>query len=195
MRRSSVSSVTADPVEQASTEGVWLFGYGSLIFKVDFPYLEARPAFIRDWVRRFWQGSHDHRGTEDAPGRVVTLVPEPDAICAGVAYRVAPDVFDHLDFREKNGYLRLEAGLTFDDGGIARGVVYIALDNNPAFLGPASEEEIARHISGSRGPSGHNIDYLTGLADALRKMSVDDPHVFTVERHVRRLRMAENAGE
>lgn len=166
---------------------IWLFGYGSLIFKVDFPYLESRPATIRNWVRRFWQGSHDHRGTEESPGRVVTLVPEQGAVCAGVAYLVTSDVFDHLDFREKNGYLRLNTRLTFDGGEHARGLVYIALENNPAFLGPASEEEIARHIVRSQGPSGHNADYLIGLADALREMSVHDPHVFAVEEYLQRL--------
>ncbi len=46
---------------------VWLFGYGSLIYKVDFPFLEQRPAQIEGWARRFWQGSHDHRGLRRRP--------------------------------------------------------------------------------------------------------------------------------
>ena len=72
---------------------VWLFGYGSLIFKPDFAYLERRPATIAGWTRRFWQGSHDHRGTETAPGRVATLIAQPDAQCAGMAYLITPAVF------------------------------------------------------------------------------------------------------
>ena len=84
----------------------WVFGYGSLIYKVDFPYLEREMAEIHGWARRFWQGSHDHRGTPEAPGRVVTLVPEPGTVCRGVAYRIDNTVFEHLDHREKNGYER-----------------------------------------------------------------------------------------
>ena len=87
-------------------EDLWLFGYGSLIFKADFPFLERHPASIAGWSRRFWQGSHDHRGTPDAPGRVVTLVEDPGAVCHGRAYRVSSDTLAHLDHREKNGYLR-----------------------------------------------------------------------------------------
>jgi cation transport protein ChaC len=163
---------------------VWLFGYGSLIFKADFPFLARRPACIGGWTRRFWQGSHDHRGTETAPGRVATLVPQAGARCAGMAYLVSPDVFAHLDRREKNGYLRLEIEIEFEHGGRVLGLVYIAEADNAAFLGAAPEREIARQIAAARGPSGPNRDYLTDLARALRDLGQDDPHVFSIEQHL-----------
>jgi cation transport regulator ChaC len=168
-------------------ENLWLFGYGSLIFKADFSFIERRPANIRNWTRRFWQGSHDHRGSEESPGRVVTLVPQEGAICEGMAYLITPQVFDHLDYREKNGYLRCITDINFDYGGSAQGLVYIATDDNAAFLGAASERDIARQIATAVGPSGRNRDYLTELASALRKLGKEDQHVFTIEQHLIKL--------
>jgi len=163
---------------------VWLFGYGSLIFKADFPFIDRRPACIGGWSRRFWQGSHDHRGTETAPGRVVTLVPDAGALCHGMAYLVTPEEFAHLDHREKNGYLRLATEMHFDDGSSDEGIVYIATHENEAYLGPADEVDIARQIATARGPSGPNSEYLLGLAQALRELGKPDPHVFALERHL-----------
>ena len=64
--------------------------------------------------------------TPAAPGRVLTLVPAPGAVCTGMAYRVLPEVFVHLDHREKNGYRRVTANLHLADGRAPHGVVYIA---------------------------------------------------------------------
>ena len=165
-------------------EEVWLFGYGSLIYLVDFPYIDAKAASIRGWSRRFWQGSHDHRGTEKNPGRVVTLIEESNAICHGMAYRVEAAVFEQLDVREKNGYLRFNTEMTFSDGSCDQALVYIATEDNDAYLGEASEYDIAVQIANTEGPSGTNSDYIIRLADSLREMGVDDPHVFEIVRYL-----------
>ena len=166
-------------VEPGST---WVFGYGSLIYKVDFPYLEREVAAIEGWERRFWQGSHDHRGTPEAPGRVVTLIPAPAALCKGVAYRVEHEVFEHLDHREKNGYERhaVSISLTSQQRRVG-GILYVARADNHAYLGPASMPELAAHIAASSGPSGSNRDYVLALAAALRELNDADPHVLELE--------------
>lgn len=161
---------------------IWVFGYGSLIWRPDFPYLASSVATIDGWTRRFWQGSHDHRGVPEAPGRVVTLISEPDSQCGGVAYQIeaarADDVFAQLDYREKNGYERLDIDCRLRNGNTVNCVTYIAGPANEAFLGEAPLSDIAQQISVSHGPSGSNADYLRLLADALRGLEIDDPHVF-----------------
>ncbi|OEY71070.1 gamma-glutamylcyclotransferase [Rheinheimera salexigens] len=169
------------PNVSADSDDIWLFGYGSLIYKVDFPFLEQRPAKIFNWQRRFWQGSHDHRGTPESPGRVATLIEAPGASCEGMAFRVEASVFEQLDYREKNGYLRFKTDLHFADNEVNTGITYIATTDNTAYLGPASEKDIASHIARSAGESGDNSDYLLQLAQALRQLEVDDPHVFEIE--------------
>lgn len=184
----------------AADAEIWIFGYGSLIWKADFPFLEKRSAYITGWERRFWQGSHDHRGTLEAPGRVVTLTPVPGAICHGMAYRITPETLAPLDHREKNGYLRELTPLFFTDNvtdsdsstnegdqAQTQGLVYLATDDNPAFLGPAPLADMARQIAHASGPSGPNRDYLVNLAQALRHLNVDDAHIFALEQQLNRL--------
>lgn len=158
----------------------WVFGYGSLIWKQDFPFLEARDCSIDGWSRRFWQGSHDHRGFEHDPGRVVTLVAVPGHVCRGRAFLVEPQVFEHLDHREKNGYQRVEVEIRFEQGH-QPGVVYRAPEDNKAWLGPAPMLEIAAQINRCHGPSGANREYLLELAMALRQIGAHDEHVFELE--------------
>ena len=171
-------------------DGVWVFGYGSLIWRPDIPYREKRVAWVHGWKRRFWQGSHDHRGVAHAPGRVVTMVPEPGACCGGMAYFVDAaemhGTWDELDYREKNGYRREAVRLEFREGE-ADGAVYVAPVGNRAWLGPAPFPAMAAQILRSAGPSGTNIDYLRRLAAELRRLEIDDPHVYALERSVEAL--------
>jgi len=168
----------------------WVFGYGSLIWRPSFKYIEKRPARIQGWTRRFWQGSHDHRGLPNDPGRVVTLIEDSHSQCDGMAYLLAAstltEVFEHLDYREKNGYERFAVQLLFIDaqGTSDSGVMYVAPLNNHAYLGPESIQNMALQIQRAAGPSGSNKDYLTELASALRHMQIHDQHVFELETAV-----------
>ena len=171
------------------SDPLWVFGYGSLVWRPAFDYVERRPASVAGWQRRFWQGSPDHRGVPGKPGRVVTLVPTVGSRCAGMAYRVAPGdaeaVFARLDHREQGGYDRYRLRLHFVGGGEHHGITYVAPVNNAHYLGPAPLAAIAEQVRGSAGPSGPNDEYVHRLADALRRMGVVDTHVFALERLLR----------
>lgn len=140
--------------------------------------------------------SQDHRGTPDAPGRVVTLIehsfwstltdPHPapaDGKVWGVAYRIKPDhvaqVKEYLDIREINGYsIHYTAFHPLPPGDAAasaatasdpiRTLVYIGTPDNDQFTGPQDVQALAEHIYRSEGPSGLNRDYLLSLDEALR---------------------------
>lgn len=177
----------------------WIFGYGSIIWRPDFPYAERTLAFVANHTRRFWQGSPDHRGTPASLGRVVTLVPEEGEVCWGFAYRVAPahvdEVMAYLDHRERGGYVRISvpfhratavcANPLHNMGEAIESITYIAAPDNEHYLGPDALPRMVRQIAGAAGESGRNADYVINLAMHLREMGLDDPHVFTLAQAVR----------
>jgi len=184
----------------------WIFGYGSLVWRPAFAWLERRPAWIEGFARRFWQGSSDHRGRPGAPGRVVTLIEQAEARCWGTAYRldpgVAQGVLAELDARERGGYERREVRLclpqgrpqeprgpadrgTQPDAAEVAGLLYFADERNPNYLGHAPLPAIADQVRGAEGPSGRNLEYVLRLAAALREMGAEDGHVFALEALLR----------
>jgi len=175
-----------------ANEELWVFGYGSLVWKNnDFEYELKKPGYLKGFVRRFFQNSIDHRGIPEKPGRVVTLVfaKDNEARVHGIGYKIAPDkvtsVLDHLDYREKNGYDRHETMFYPTDGSPpVPTVVYVANEQNPSWNKNHDLEDIAAQIIESVGPSGKNTEYVYNLCDAMRQYfhNVRDDHLFELEK-------------
>lgn len=170
---------------------MWVFGYGSLVWRPSIPFDRREVADLDGFVRRFWQGSTDHRGVVGAPGRVLTLV-QAREICRGVAYRIPvgdrPTTLARLDHREQGGYAREEVELRTETGEEVTALMYRATPDNLNWLGPASSEAIARQVLRSVGPSGPNEAYILELERALIEIDGLDEHVAEVANELRRLK-------
>ena len=175
---------------QAVGADLWIFGYGSLVWRPAFPFLERALGHVDSYVRRFWQGSPDHRGTPERPGRVVTLSPKSGARCQGVAFRVAAGdrkaVLKNLDDRESGGFHRIVIPFHFAEVASPVDVLaYIAAAGNPNFLGPAPTAEMVAQVRSAEGKSGRNIDYVLRLAECLESLGIDDAHVADLATRLR----------
>ncbi|MEM6927637.1 MAG: gamma-glutamylcyclotransferase [Myxococcota bacterium] len=167
----------------------WVFGYGSLVYRPAFPYVDRAVGRLDGWQRRFWQGSTDHRGVPGAPGRVATLIESPGASVHGMAYRIADAerdaILSDLDYREKDGYQRALMPVHLSHQTI-EALVYWADSTNPQYLGPASIDEMVAQILRSHGPSGPNTDYVLQLDSTLTSLGVDDPDLRALAQAVRK---------
>jgi cation transport regulator ChaC len=188
-----------------------VFGYGSLIFKPP-PHVQFQTSgFLKGYVRRFAQKSHDHRGTPENPGRVVTLIHKEDwdhfsqsdafpneDIVWGIAYTIDPEyeaeVKAYLDYREKDGYTMETLHVYTIENGIERIAIqdafcYVGRPDNPSFIGSEPLEDLAQRIWASVGPSGQNKEYLYRLAESVRQLAPAsyDSHLFALEERLREL--------
>lgn len=179
-------------------EDLWIFGYSSLLWKhSDVIHTRSVFGYIDGYVRRFWQGSTDHRGTPERPGLVASIysprdlkqldlpIPaEEDLRVYGRAFLVSgvsrEKVISTLDGREVDGYVQrwvcVHSAAT-GDVLVKNALVYMAPISNTQFAGVLSEHDIIERIVRCRGDSGFNREYLTNLVVALREEGVSDPHL------------------
>lgn len=172
---------------------LWIFGYGSLVWKPNFAYKGSKVGYIKGYKRRFWHGDDFYRGDKENPGRVVTLIEDEEACTWGVAYEVTgsqiEESLQYLNIREvmMGGYITEVVEFTPRERGQGSqlALVYIATADNPIYLGPAPDTEIAAQIASCRGSTGLNMEYLVRLAEFMRLYcpDVEDHHLFAIEEH------------
>lgn len=170
-----------------------VFGYGSVIWKPGIEYHDSQVGYVGGFVRRMWQGNETHRGVKGHPGRVATLIPRKNKRTYGKAFILKSKqqiaaAMDHLIMREISlGGYRLGFTTFYPVSASSSPVpalVFSATTDNEFYLGPAKMASMATCVASTRGPSGHNLEYLVKICDFMRAElpSVDDNHLFRLER-------------
>jgi cation transport protein ChaC len=156
----------------------WVFGYGSLMWRPGFPFIDRRRATLHGRRRAFCIYSVHHRGTFERPGLVLGLAP--GGATRGVAYRVpAADwaqTWAYLREREQPTETYVEAwrDVRLDGGDRVPSLVFLSDPHHPQWAGDLTLERQAALIDGATGLSGRNIDYLRDLVVHLREAGVRD---------------------
>ena len=168
---------------------LWVFGYGSLIWRPGFPYLERQTARLIGAHRALCVYSWVHRGTEARPGLVLGL--DRGGTCRGIAFRVAPEEWDgvvaYLRGREQVTavYEERVRPVRLADGTPASGLTYLVDRSHAQYAGKLDEETQFRLVAGAEGQSGANRDYVINTAAHLAELGMPDA---ALDRLARRLR-------
>ena len=162
----------------ASADDLWVFGYGSLMWRPGFSYQERRHARLYGYRRALCVLSHVHRGTPDAPGLVLGL--DRGGRCRGIAFRIAPEdaeaTIAYLREREQATavYLERQVRVQLDDGRRVRAMTFVADRRHAQYAGRLPEADVMRLVRQGVGLSGANPDYVRATHEHLIEMGVSD---------------------
>jgi len=156
---------------------LWVFGYGSLMWRPDFPYAERHFGVVHGYHRAFCVYSHVHRGTRARPGLVLGL--DNGGSCKGVAFRVpaadAETVVAYLMRREMATRAYMPRWVTVRFGGrTVRAHTYTVAHNHVQYAGKLTPEQAAGYIRDGNGRSGNNVDYLLSAVAHLDELGIAD---------------------
>lgn len=181
-------------------EAIWVFGYGSLMWRPGFVHAESVPAALDGYARSFCIWSEHHRGTTARRGLVLGLAARPGRSCSGRAFRIDPghwpETAAYLEERELRGYAYRPAHLPIrlDDGRTVPAHCFVADPGHPHFAGSVDLDRAARVILRARGESGLNRDYLISTVRALEDHGYPEPDLHDLLDRVLRLTGELDAG-
>jgi cation transport protein ChaC len=162
----------------AAQHDLWVFGYGSLMWRPGFAYEEMQHARLTGYRRCFCIYSVHHRGTSRRPGLVLGL--DRGGACEGIAYRVAAakatETTRYLRAREQVSgvYRETHAPVELIKGplGEVLALTYIVERAHPNYAGQLPLALQARLIHGAHGKSGNNLDYLISTLRHLAELGI-----------------------
>jgi cation transport protein ChaC len=164
---------------------LWVFGYGSLMWKPGFNHVEVRAGRMCGYHRALCVRSWVYRGTPEAPGLVVGL--DRGGSCIGRAFRVsAADkhvVADYLYERElaTNVYVPKLVPAQLDDSRRVSTLTFIVDRRHAQYAGRLNAGEAAAIIRGAHGRHGPNIEYISRTVEHLDALGIADSLLHEVQ--------------
>jgi cation transport protein ChaC len=165
-----------DAIDQHETGDLWVFGYGSLMWRPGFDVVERVPARLMGLHRALCVFSFVHRGTPEKPGLVLGL--DRGGMCRGIAYRVAAaarhDTVAYLRGREQvtSVYLETMRRIELEDEARrqVRALCYVVDRGHAQYAGRLTVAESLHYVRQGHGRSGPNRDYVIETVRALEAL-------------------------
>jgi len=165
---------------ELSKGDLWVFGYGSLMWRPGFEFIEQVPARLIGEHRALCVYSFDHRGTPEKPGLVLGL--DRGGACRGVAFRVAARLrsatVDYLRGREQTTHVYREVMRSVWLENEARervsALAYVVDRGHVQYAGRLSLAEQLRYVQQGHGRSGNNRDYVLSTVKSMEAQGFRD---------------------
>lgn len=169
----------------------WVFGYGSLMWRPGFDFLECQPARIGGYHRRLCVYSFVHRGTPERPGLVLGL--DRGGSCHGLAFRIEAskwqETLDYLRGREQVTSVYVEAEkpvrLLSPEKEVTA-VTYLVDRKHAQYAGLLETDSLLKFVLQGNGVSGRCIDYVRNTVSHLRDMDIRDRRLEELLLHLDR---------
>jgi cation transport protein ChaC len=159
---------------------LWVFGYGSLMWRPGFEFIEQVPARLIGEHRALCVYSFVHRGTPEKPGLVLGL--DRGGACRGIAFRVPEQrreaTIDYLRAREQvtSVYREVVRSVWLENDARQRvsALTYVVDRGHVQYAGRLSLHEQLSHVRQGHGQSGANRDYVTSTVKAIEAQGFRD---------------------
>jgi cation transport protein ChaC len=169
-------AVRRNTAVNSGNEDLWVFAYGSLMWRPGFAFLDRVPARLIGLHRALCVFSFVHRGTPERPGLVLGL--DRGGMCRGIAYRVAAASRDqtiaYLRGREQvtTVYVETMRQIELEDRALrrVRALCYIVDRRHVQYAGRLTLAESLHHVRQGHGQSGPNRDYVLETVRALEAL-------------------------